>query len=540
MSAPLITAITNNSIIGLGLLSTKLETPPINPICRFIYDETLGSNTIIDHSGNGNTLSVAGAESKYLGPFNDYSINVSSNGDGSYQKDNVVLSSIEDSRECSVSLWLYVDNWASITTTAYIFNKEISSNWPRGINIRYGSGNIVWEIESDEVNQYPTCSLDVIHILEKKWINLICTWNSGAIDSTDFKMYVDLVEKPFVFGVGAYSSSFELDEVSGLLSVGSSPGLTNNWVGGLYDILLYSRELTPSERAVIYNGGVVEITHNGMNITDKVSSWGDESISLENITISDGDSIEVNNNNGLSNVFELNLIDLSEDPNRTEITEITSQELGWIDNVQSWSNYYATIERIDLGYESDDSRFEYVSYKIQDLFGDERDFDYIRNNENGNIGIIRYSELFNPDIIASRYPEEDPFDIKAISELSRGYGIYNIDVLNINNNVPKRYVEMNGIRIVNGCLKYFELKVSRVLRGIFEIEFNNFKFQNQDKYWDAGEGDIERDEYQFKGNDYSLRSFPATGFADAGEGYVDSNEYRFTDNSFADHRDING
>lgn len=212
----------------------------------------------------------------------------------------------------------------------------------------------------------------------------------------------------------------------------------------------------------------------------------------------------------------------------------------WISIVEGWSDYSSTINLEEVSFEKENTRFEYYEYKILDINGDERFFDYIKNSDTNAIGVLRFSELYTPDTIASAYPDEDPFDIKAISELLRGYGLYSVDILNVNNQTPNRYLETDCIKIDGNYLRYFEVKISRIDRGLFDIAFSDEIFKNQEDSWDCGQGDVDSDEYQFKGNDFSLKSFPSSGFADGGEGDIELNDYQFTDDSFADFRGTNG
>lgn len=212
----------------------------------------------------------------------------------------------------------------------------------------------------------------------------------------------------------------------------------------------------------------------------------------------------------------------------------------WIGVIEGFFGPENTIEREDLMYESENQDFQYWSFRVLDSSGDERDFDYIKNSSTGKIGVTGYSEFYNPDIIAAAYPEEDPNDIKAISELLRGYEFNSVDILKINNQTPERYVELDCLKVVEAALIFYEIKVVRKDDVDFCLEFSDSKFKSQDTIWDGGEGDVDLNEYQFKGNDFSLKDFPAHGFADGGEGDIDLNEYQFTDNSYADFVGTNG
>lgn len=441
-----ITGVTDNedvvTITGGELLSAPLAAPPSDPIGRYVYNESLGSNLITDSSVNSNDMTVIGTEDKRKNPFNDYSVFAASNGDGSYKKDSVTLPGVEDSLEFSISLWVYVDDWDT-QLSGWIFNKEINTTWTRGINVRYDSNNknIHLELQSDEVNQWPTCKMGVVGIIpEKTLTNVIFTWKRGAIDSTDFKIYVNLSSQSFTFETGNYSSSFSLDEVSATLSVGSNKTLTSAWRGGVYDLLLYDRELNSTEREVVYNGGAAKVELNDVDITDQVTSWGESSIVMEGLNLPSNCDLKITNNKGVSNTFI-----------RNNALLIESE---WILRVESYSEYVSTIERTKLSITTDNTDVSVYRYTILNTFGDQQKMDYIIHEPTQSVAVIYFNEFWIPEGFKNDIDGLDSSDILSIDELCRGQRIIPLEITKISTGNRKR-VDILCVELVG---KYTEIK----------------------------------------------------------------------------------
>lgn len=312
MSTPVITSVTDNTISGTELLSSPLSSTPTGLLTRYKCDEADGFGSLTD-TGGSNDLTVMGTDSRLLTAFNENGTlqdgSTGAGGLGNYRNISADMG-MNGLATYSLSMWVYIPSFKiSGNPSEYLFNKEINVSWPRALSVSISPSTqkLRFESESMTLSQFPEAFLDNSEIPTKKWVNIIYQKEASVGNSTDFKIYVDNVSKPFTFS-GTYTSAFVMEEVSAELNVGSRVGGASSFDGRQYEVQVYNKALNASERIQILNGGPVVLeldTGSGfVDISDKILTWGLSSITTENLSLPGVYSLRITNNNGTFTFIE--------------------------------------------------------------------------------------------------------------------------------------------------------------------------------------------------------------------------------------------